>query len=482
MLPIPIDTRRALGLADNAESASNAANCQSRSLLLERYANPQLEKEARKNFFQAVVRKAAIADQVRSWLPFLQKEMCLTFDGILFAQLQSRLMVNMSGGVMENAALCLNRYGMPYIPGSAVKGCARRMALAALHEWCEVGNKPNGADNPCAKCCEPFAKPAEMLAAIASLFGWCETDWKKESDFSWACDGQWSLILTETASLLPAMVKDFAGSVSFLPAHPVDLGQTGKLDGFTSDIPQPGKLELDVVTCHHPKYYQQKTVNGKPTMPAFDNEDPNPVIFPAVTAGAVFVFACLPLRCVKVPQNNSNTTLVGLAIQWLAAGLATFGLGAKTNAGYGWFDSGDKVQQSVRQALDKAERNRVEDQERQKEAQRRIDEEKDRQRKIEHLKSITANMTPEQKEDHKLTALSEEQFRGYLEGISKRDSAEQQAIVRALRLLPDQTGSRRNHWDELKKKSAKGGKWAQIEQLVRQISKQLFPGKEGKMP
>jgi CRISPR/Cas system CMR subunit Cmr6 (Cas7 group RAMP superfamily) len=51
-------------------------------------------------------------------------------------------MVNMAGGVMENAGLCLDRFGLPYIPGSAVKGCARRTALAALREWCETGQQP----------------------------------------------------------------------------------------------------------------------------------------------------------------------------------------------------------------------------------------------------------------------------------------------------------------------------------------------------
>ena len=43
----------------------------------------------------------------------------------------SRLMVDLAGGVMENANLNLDRYGLPRIPGSAIKGLARRMALQA---------------------------------------------------------------------------------------------------------------------------------------------------------------------------------------------------------------------------------------------------------------------------------------------------------------------------------------------------------------
>lgn len=45
------------------------------------------------------------------------------------ATLQARMMVNMAGTVIENAGLCLDRhFGMPYIPGSALKGIALRGA------------------------------------------------------------------------------------------------------------------------------------------------------------------------------------------------------------------------------------------------------------------------------------------------------------------------------------------------------------------
>ena len=56
-------------------------------------------------------------------------------EHLLFARLQSRLMVNMAGGVFENGGICLDHTsGVPFIPGSAVKGCARRMAIQELLE------------------------------------------------------------------------------------------------------------------------------------------------------------------------------------------------------------------------------------------------------------------------------------------------------------------------------------------------------------
>ena len=89
-------------------------------------------------------------------------------------------MVNMAGGIMENAGLCLDRFGLPYIPGSAVKGCARRMAIRCLGDAREAGTVS--------------PELAKRLLQIALAFGWGEEDWcakKKDgycvSDFAYAC-------------------------------------------------------------------------------------------------------------------------------------------------------------------------------------------------------------------------------------------------------------------------------------------------------
>jgi CRISPR type III-B/RAMP module RAMP protein Cmr6 len=276
---------------------------------------------------------------------------------LLHAQLQSRLMVNMAGGVMENAGLCLDRFGLPYIPGSAVKGCARRAALAALHEWCASGgqpaHKPASPDNPLAPCCAGFATPADMLAAIARTFGWCELDWSDrpdQSDFRWACAELWPTLRQQALALLGnPPPKDFAGSISFLPAYPADLGKTGKVDGFPLDLPPLGKLELDVVTCHHRDYYEDRLQT------ATDTEEPVPVVFPAVAPGHVFTFALAPLRNINDSSHPSDpsTSPLTFARAALRTGLQTFGLGAKTNAGYGWFAD---VTEAAKTALERASR------------------------------------------------------------------------------------------------------------------------------
>jgi len=304
--------------------------CESRSLLADRFADPTArdnkEDKPRKKWFKAMVgKKADLGDRQEvddSWLRAGGFHM-------LHARLISRLMVNMSGGVMENAGLLLDRHGIPYIPGSAVKGCARRMALQALHHWVKSPGQHRDGEDPGTPCCEGFRSPAEMLATIAAVFGWAGQDWEQGSDFVWACgtdENGWASLsdardlLSERISWLlggapPARrMSGFSGSVAFLAARPNK---------------DPG-LEIEVLTPHHGDYYCGKNPNAVAT----DTENPLPVFFPAVKSQNeedYFTFPLLPLR-------GSDARIIGIAQRWLASGLSIFGLGAKTNAGYGVFE------------------------------------------------------------------------------------------------------------------------------------------------
>ena len=587
-ISMPTDTRTVLG--------ADAAKCESRSLFLNRFAYPDAKDSGndhrRRDWFNKLCGKQALSVAAGCRSDWLVQTTVSEKSQILFAQLQSRLMVNMAGGVMENAGLCLDRFGLPYIPGSAVKGCARRTALVALHEWCETGVKPVGDDNLFTVACASFNSQAEMLTAIARVFGWGEQEWKtrdevlksvsprrdeddaqfqrrcqklweeKRSDFAWACDippaaaaqtpaptGRtipaqgnalgnasktnpspvratqipatgWLAIRDETLKLL-VNAPNFAGSVSFLPAHPVDV--PGKSDGLPLPIPPLGKLELDIVTCHHGDYYgQKKDSRGNLIQPvATDTEEPVPVVFPTVAAGHVFAFALLPLRgshvgrvsdlpvpgasgsedasgvgagsgaANKAGNTGSETPSTGRpevfptfhARTWLATGLQTFGLGAKTAAGYGWFDTSHNTHKSIANSLEKIRRDReaAEAKAKQEAEDKAKQEEAARRKKA--LDEKLAQLTPEQQEDAKVETLTDDQFRSALDNYARRDGAEQRAIMRAMRHEQNAAGSRRAFWDDLKAKAQKkGGKYAQTEQAIRQLSKQMFPGKEGKMP
>jgi CRISPR/Cas system CMR subunit Cmr6 (Cas7 group RAMP superfamily) len=366
------------------------------------------------------------------------------------AQLQSRLMVNMAGGVMENAGLCLDRFGLPLIPGSAVKGCARRAATQALVDAESADDK------------------AEVLFNLALIFGWGDTDWKAgrrrkreagrevetgpHSDFWWAMTLEtgdraeddakrnqfWrSVALTVADRLLDYLgvskreypsepwrdLPNFAGSVSFLPAYPVDLGKIGKAEGLPVEVPPLGKLELDVVTCHHGEYYR-----GNPAYAsAPDTEEPVPVIFPAVAPGHVFTFALAKLR-------NCSADDLQHARTWLKTGLETFGLGAKTNAGYGWFGCSDDLQtaaakliqhelERLRKAEEKAEQTR-------KEAEANAAAERAEKERL-------AKASPHEKAEAEFTKLGDEPFAVQARKYAEMDDVQRHGFVLALKARRD---------------------------------------------
>lgn len=423
---MPYDTRQVLG--------QNAEKCDSRSLLLDRFCDPTAKEKDRHQVFTRAMGKAAIKAKSAAWHSWLSEPK--PDKEILHAQLQARLMVNMAGGVMENAGLCLDRFGLPYIPGSAVKGCARRAALAALHEWCAAGGQPNhkptGPDNPLAACCEPFTSPAHMLAAIARVFGWCELDWagrSDQSDFRWACAND-AASITAAAETIAAHFRwpiedrhsqtpwlslpNYAGSVSFLPAYPVDLGKPEKVNGLPLQVPQLGKLELDVVTCHHRDYYEGK-------LPvATDTEEPVPVVFPAVAPGHVFAFAVVPLR-------GADAKLMEYARTWLKTGLETFGLGAKTNAGYGWFAD---VSDAVR-GLVAAEQERLAEEAARKAAEQKAAAEAAAKAAAEAER--LANAPPHEKFQAEYTKLADEPFAAQAKKFDEMSDDQRHGFVLALK-------------------------------------------------
>ena len=204
-------------------------------------------------------------------------EQPLPSDGVRFpAKLKSRLIINQAGGILENAGLCLHpHFGYPYIPGSAVKGVARHAA------WCEW----HEAEEP---------HKADIARKMARVFGYPTGDKGLDDHLKdLACDAK------------------RGGCISFWAAQP---------DGGTT-------LVTDIVNCHHMKYYG----SDNPSAVATDDEAPNPQFFPAVESGTTFLFTLVPLR-------GAGEEEIKLAKGWLIKALTKNGVGAKTSAGYGWFE------------------------------------------------------------------------------------------------------------------------------------------------
>lgn len=195
---------------------------------------------------------------------FRRWEQAMTaLDALTFtATTKSPLAIGLgSASVTEVGVTLHHTYGVPYLPGTALKGLARRAARAhGLSEETMItlfGNAPRNNDK---------AADAESTAAFPTYWdGWL---------------------------------------------HPHQ--------------PHTSPLQHDVITVHHPKYYNS---HGKDTYPT-DFDSPNPVAFLSVPAGTRFQLA---ISC------PGRLDWAAFAAEHLQYGLKYHGLGAKTNAGYGLF-------------------------------------------------------------------------------------------------------------------------------------------------
>jgi len=178
-----------------------------------------------------------------------------------------------------------HRYGFPILPGSSVKGIARAWGLVNVAEAFDVENL-NDLDKLLTKDekLEIYPQASANAKTIAENFR----------------------IIFGTAGR--------AGSIIFFDAVPL----------------QKPELQLDIINPHFPDYYSDKDDKVPPT----DWQNPRPVYFLTVAPNTEFRFA---VGC-RESSVGKACELQDLAKKWLVEGLAELGAGAKTSAGYGYFN------------------------------------------------------------------------------------------------------------------------------------------------
>ncbi|GIW97296.1 MAG: hypothetical protein KatS3mg111_0629 [Pirellulaceae bacterium] len=198
---------------------------------------------------------------------------------------------------LENAGIALHRvYGFPLLPGTGLKGMARAFAETV---WFPTQFHRDAQGEPVDA--QEREKAQAAWRAIEAVFGWSPgSDNKKDYK------PQWIAPPNEDASVGAIVFHDAWGTA-------------------------PPRLTNDIVNNHHREYY-----TSKPTPPPGAWESPNPVYFLTLAGGQSFVFA-LSLRRTGHPADRGEQ-LLGLAQQWLIGALSYQGAGAKTHAGYGYFD------------------------------------------------------------------------------------------------------------------------------------------------
>ncbi|MCM8771965.1 MAG: type III-B CRISPR module RAMP protein Cmr6 [Candidatus Omnitrophica bacterium] len=189
-----------------------------------------------------------------------------------------RLVIGLGASHPQETSMTLHHiYGIPYIPGSAVKGITRHWAVLKFAE--EKANKGT----------EDFEKSLKLVSDAL----------EKGEDIKLNVDGINFKDLIEIFG-----TQEQAGKVIFMDAYPLE------------NI----NLKIDIMNVHYPDYYSGEK-------PPADWQNPKPIKFLTVE-NTKFQFYLI----------GKDKDLIEKAIYLLKEALKETGIGAKTSLGYGIFE------------------------------------------------------------------------------------------------------------------------------------------------
>ena len=242
---------------------------------------------------------------------------------------------------LENGFAFLNPYGLPYLPGSGVKGVVRRAAEELAHSGFFQDDS------------------GWTLPAIWHLFGfepWLASK-GRESDAEWKkwiggfavskeeIDAFLSVVLDENSTpdkKLKGLILESANPLHAL-LQERHLYVRGALE-FWDVVPQinGNELAVELMTPHQSHYYDHNKPHAGSNSP-HDSGRPIPISFLTVPPGSGFVFH---VRCDHVRLSRCAPELA-TGGQWRTLLKAAFehafdwiGFGAKSAVGYGHFKQG----------------------------------------------------------------------------------------------------------------------------------------------
>ncbi len=229
-----------------------------------------------------------------------------------------RFVVGLGAAHVLETGITLHRiFGLPIIPGSALKGVARSQALFQLAE--KLGVPILSPTEATARAKKGILTPLEKLEAVIlsqedeeaqkTLLSQLLRDNAVPEDAPIRRSNLQSLREMWQPFLEVFGSTERTGSVIFLDAVPME----------------PPNFQLDIMNPHYPNYYRAQGQN-----PPADWESPNPVFFLTVME-TPYCFAI-------AARSEQGNCLLDLAEAWLKGALRELGIGAKTNADYGYWD------------------------------------------------------------------------------------------------------------------------------------------------
>ncbi len=244
---------------------------------------------------------------------------------------KSRLIIGLGDESVYETSIRLHRnYGVPYIPGSALKGVTKHYIFSVMAE--EKGDEIlRSYEEVKTEVKKRIAKKEKISVE------------KIQEDYYLAIAVIQEVVERKFVELekIGSMNVD-VGSTALEVKELVEIFGTQKQEGsiiFFDAFPTPDQLrnnpilELDIMNPHYQPYYSasENELKSRPEKAPGDWHQPNPIFFLTVPAGVEFQFAI-------APRDTSGERLLDKTKEILISALREFGVGAKTSLGYGRFE------------------------------------------------------------------------------------------------------------------------------------------------
>jgi CRISPR-associated protein Cmr6 len=325
ILPLPREVRQV---------ADNGNRCDNIGLWLDRFltVNPQnweITQEAkRRHHLTELIGRPEWRSQMQEKLNALQNRreaMLKWYKQRDFAMRHIeakpvwRFVVGLGAAHVLETGITLHRlFGLPIIPGSALKGAARTWALLKLAE--ELGVPILSPTEAAAKSQTPLEK---FEAVILSQ----ESEREQAALLSQLLQDSTIPDEAPIRNLSPQELREKCQPFFEVFGSTERAGSVIFFDAIPLEVP---KFQLDIMNPHYPQYYDKRGGSSKEPVPPADWDSPRPVFFLTVIE--------TPYRFAIAARSEQGNRLLDLAEQWLKGALAELGIGAKTSADYGFWD------------------------------------------------------------------------------------------------------------------------------------------------
>jgi CRISPR-associated protein Cmr6 len=275
----------------------------------------KLEELSDKNKYEVWIKKfQKITKQfVKKYQNFVEK---IAKDSLTLT-LSWRLTIGLgSASVYETSITLHHIYGIPYLPGSAIKGVTRSYKILCMAE--ELSHPDDYYER--VALLEKFLEKFDLVKEFP--------EWKKVKNFQVNNPED----KNKKIKFSEQLYKSLEAKQAELRIFQLIFG-TQERQGciiFFDSFPENFEIKYDIMNPHYGPYYTER--GGKP--PA-DYYNPVPIPF-LVLENAKFTFYLgVKSRLVSAGEKED---LLKIAKKWLKEALTNYGIGAKTTLGYGIFE------------------------------------------------------------------------------------------------------------------------------------------------